>query len=162
MALPISWFNLKINDETVRENGSVESSSTSLPIITLTPANVAANETLVGNLRTALQGLILGQQAQATIIYNRTEVSADPAASALAQRENKWLCRYHDATTNQNFQASFGTADLTKKVTNKEYVDLSAGAGLAFKTAFEAIVVSPADASHSVVLDSVTFVGRNL
>lgn len=161
MALPLSFMILKINDNTKRDNGTVESSSTTLPIITCTPANVAANETLIGNLRTALSGIIIGQQAQSQLVYSRTEISTDPAASALAQRENKWLCRYHDAVTHQNYQASFGTADLTKTVANKEYVDLSAGAGLAFKEAFEALVVSPANSSNAVVLDSVTFVGRN-
>jgi len=79
----------------------------------------------------------------------------------LAQREKKWLARYHDATNGQKFQVSWGTADLSLHMTNSEFLDLSTGAGAALKAAFEDVVVSPNDSSHAVVLDSVQFVGRN-
>lgn len=161
MALPISFYTQSIADNTVKGNGEAETTSWRVPVTQLTPANVAAQETLMGNLRSAVQAVILGNTFQYTEIYADSVSAKTPAASTLAQRENKWLCRYHDTTNGQKFQVSIGTADLTKLPANKEFLDLSAGVGAALKTAFEAVVVSPNDGSHAVVLDSVQFVGRN-
>lgn len=161
MALPISFHTVSIADYTLGPNGTPETTSFAVPVTTLTPANVAATETLMGNLRTAIQAIILGNMFQNEVIYNKTVNAKTPAASALAQRENKWLCRYHDATTGQKAQVSIGTADLTELANNSEFLSLAAGNGAALKTAFEAVVVSPFNSSNSVVLDSVQFVGRN-
>lgn len=162
MALPISFYSVTVNDNTVKANGMPESSNMRVPITTLTPANVAATATLCGNLLTALVAVTIGQVAKHTMLYDETIVSADPAASQLAQREKKWLLRYHDATTGKKFSVSYPCADLTKLPNHEEFLDLAdAGVGAALKTAFEAVVVSPDDPSHSVVLDSVQYVGRN-
>jgi hypothetical protein len=162
MALPLSYFQITLADNTAKSNGEPETTSTEVAITTLTPSNVAATETLCGNLKTALAALVLGRFVKNSLTYNRAQNGAQiPADDDLAQRENKWLCRYHDATTYQKFSVSFGTADLSKHKPNSEFVDLATGDGAAFKTAFEAVVVSPADSSHSVVLDSMQFVGRN-
>lgn len=161
MPLPVSKYTLSIYDNTVKGDGTPESTSFSIPISTLTPANVAATVTLTGNLQTALAAITLGQFAKADIGYSSTLLGASAATDPLAQRENKWLFRYHDSTNFQKFQVSCGTADLTFLMANSEYVDLATGAGAALKTAFEAVAVSPNDASHSVILDSVQFVGRN-
>lgn len=84
--------------------------------------------------------------------------STDP----LAQRENKWLFRYH-RTSDADFKYTREQplADLTNLVAGTEVIDLAAGVGLALKTEFELNVVDPIDAS-AVILDSVTFVARNL
>lgn len=163
MALPVSYHTITLADNTKKSNGEPETTSTRFPVITLTPANAAATITLMGNLRTALASLVIGRFVKNSIIYAENQTGPQtPADSVLAQRENKWLLRYHDAVTYQKFQVSVGTADLTAlPATNTEFLDLTAGDGLALKTAFEAVVVSPADAANSVVLDSVQFVGRN-
>jgi len=161
MALPKSFYTLTINDNTKKPNGTPESSSSTLAITTLTAANVVAQTALVVNLENAIDGISIGQNAKSEILWERIIISTLAAASALAQRENKWLCRYHGATLNEKFQVSFGSADLTLLANNSELLDLTAGAGLALKTAFEAIVKSPGDGAEAVVLDSVQFVGRN-
>lgn len=162
MAVPTSFYTLSINDNSISpKSGAPESSSTTFAIETLTPASVANAITLAGNLKVALNGLIVGELAKDELTYTREIISNSPADTALAQRENKWLCRYIDAVTNRKFQMSFGTADLTKMGANSEFVNLAADPGLAFKTAFEAFVKSPEDASHAVSLISVQFVGRN-
>lgn len=162
MALPSSGYSLTVGDHTLRANGQPETSTFSVPIITLTPANVAATATLTGNLQTALAAITIGVFQKTALQYSAGLLGSTPAASPLAQRENKWLMRYHDATSFQKFQVSIGTADLTLVDGNTEFIDLaSPGAGQNLKTAFEAVVVSPADAAHSVILDSVQFVGRN-
>jgi len=161
MALPLSFLNVKLADNTVKTNGEPETTTWSVPVVTMSPANAAAQITAQGNLRAAVQALILGNPLQAETVYTRAMLGNGPADDDLAQRENKWLLRYHDATTYQKAQVSIGTADLTKKMAHSEFVDLTGGDGAALKTAFEAVVVSPFNSSNAVILDSVQFVGRN-
>lgn len=161
MALPLSYWGQTVADNTVKSNGDPETTNFQIPITTLTPANVAATETLAGNLATAIAAITLGNVVQRDLVYWRQSFERVPAASTLAQRENKWLVRYHDSVTFQRYQVSIGTADLSVLPSGSEFIDLTAGDGLAFKTAFEALAKSPADGSHTVIVDSVQFVGRN-
>lgn len=161
MPLPVSFYNLKINDNTVRGNGQVESSSVNFPIATTNGANIAAVATWLTALNAAIDGIVIGNLASSQQVLKSTLYSAVPAASPLAQRENKWLCRYHDNTTLQKGSVSIGTADLTLLTDNSEFLDITAGVGLAFKDAFEDVVVSPYNDANPVTLDSVQFVGRN-
>jgi len=161
MALPVSFYTLTIADNSVRANGSPELTTTSFPVTTLTPANVAATQALMGALAAAIAGITIGEVQKNETVYARNLLSASPAASQLAQRENKWLMRAHDATTNQKFSVSVGTADLTQLPNNDEFLDMTAGVGLALKDAWEDVVVSPFDAAHATILDSVQFVGRS-
>ena len=161
MALPSSFYGQKIADETLKPNGEPETSSWQVPITTINAGNLAAVTTATTALANALIALGLRKLLQTTLVANRLEAGTGPASSPLAQRENKWLLRYHGNTLNQKFQMSYPCADLTAKMANSEFVDLSSGAGATLKTAFEAIVVSPDNAAESVTLDSVQFVGRN-
>lgn len=162
MALPISNYELLLADNTLKPNGEPETTTFSVPITTLTPSNVAATVTLTGTLAAAIAALTLGNFLKSAVTYDRHLIGAGPAASTAAQRENKWLVRYHDATTFQKYRVEIGTADLTLLPANEEFLDIvSAGPGLDFKNAFEAVVASPADSSHTVVVDSIQFVGRN-
>lgn len=161
MALPVSFYSLTVNDNTVRGNGRPESASIEVPVATLTAANYVAKKVLIDDLYVALMSIAIGMPARSQIVIDRAGMSTAPAATTLAQRENKFLIRYHDSVTQQKFQASMPTADLTVLPNNSEFVDLTAGGGLDVKNAFEAIVVSPNDAAHTVVVDSIQFVGRN-
>jgi len=162
MALPVSFYSITLADNTVKQNGEPETTTMVVPCTTLTPANVAAQVTLGGNLRVALAAVVLGNFLKNETTYARTLTGVGPAASTAAQRENKWLFRYHDETTFQKFQVSIGTADLAALPDHEEFLDLDDGGdGAALKTAFEAFVVSPSDPTHTVNLDSVQFVGRN-
>jgi hypothetical protein len=95
------------------------------------------------------------------IVFSRTQQAFGPSSNVLAQRENKYLARYHGTTLNQKFQVSFGTADLSLLPSHSEFLDLTTGPGEALKSAFDAVVKSPDDSSEAVSLDSVQFVGRN-
>lgn len=161
MPLPLSFYGATVADNTVKANGQPETSSWQVPITTLTPANVAATEGLAGALLAAIAGICIGSNQNTQLVYNRPILSATPAASQLAQRENKWLARYHDATTFKKFTVSWPCADLTELVSGEEFLVLTSGAGATLKSAFEAVVVSPDDSTHAVVLDSVQFVGRS-
>ena len=161
MPVPVSFASWTYNDNTLKGNGQPESASFRLPIITLTAANVAATETLVDNLTTAIEAITLGVLAKESLIFDETHLSDLPAASQLAQRENKLLLRYHSTVTGKKFRASVPCFDLTTLPNNSEFLNLNAGVGAALKTAFEAVVRSPDDDSETVVLDSAQFVGRN-
>jgi len=95
------------------------------------------------------------------ILFLKDEISSAPAAVQAAQRENKLLLRYHGATSNQKFNVSIPTFDLTLLPNHSEFLDLTAGVGLALKDAFEDVVRSPNDSSEVVILDTAQFVGRN-
>jgi len=162
MANAVSVYTLTINDNTVNSQGKPENATVSFPIATLTAGNVAAKELLLVDLVSAIDDIQIGNVAKTDIIWQRTQVSDDPASSQLAQRENKLLLRYHDATNPAwKYRRSIPCFDLTTLPDHSEFLDLSTGLGSALKSAFEAIVVSDNDASHAVVLDSAQFVGRN-
>ena len=154
MSLPVSFM-----EDQWKDYGG-EAARTKVAVTKLTAANYVAQKVLIDALATAVGGLVIGLHTEDTVIIDREHLANGFASSALAQRENKWLVRYHDATSNQKYRVEYPTADLTLLAANSEFLDLSAGAGQTFKTAFEAIVKSPADDSHTVVVDSVQFVGR--
>lgn len=161
MALPLSFWSQTFADNTRKSNGEPETTNFGFAVTTLTPGNVAAQETLMGNLAAAIAAITLGNVIQRELVYWRQQFEKVPASSTAAQRENKWLCRYHDATTFQKMTRTIGTADLSELVSGSEFLVLTSGNGAALKTAFEAIVVSDFDPSHAVILDTVQFVGRN-
>lgn len=161
MARPVSFAVRTLADNTKKQNGKPETTTFRVPIATLTAANVVAQQGLQTAFNVAVAGITLGQVNKTTLVYAETQGVPGPSSNPLAQREIKWLCRYHDATDNQNYQISLGTADISLLENNSEFLDLTADEGLAFKDAWEDFVVSPSDPTHATVLDSVQFVGRN-
>jgi hypothetical protein len=163
MSLPVSFYSETIADSTVKGNGSPETTTWEVPVTTLTAANYVAQQALIATLSTAVEAVILGNLAKTTITIDRVLVSGEPAATQLAQRENKLLIRYEDATTHQKFQVSIGTFDLTKLPLHSEFLDIETAStpGNDLKLAFEAIVKSPDNASNAVIMTSAQFVGRN-
>jgi len=161
MPLPVSFYSMTIADNTLKANGQPETSSLEVPVTTITAGNYTATLALLATLQSTAEALLLGETVKHELIADRTKFADIPAGSNFAQRENKWLVRYHEEGTSKKFVVSLPTADLDQHMDNSEFVDLTAGNGLAFKNAFEAVVVSPADSGANVVVDSVQFVGRN-
>jgi len=162
MALPVSFFSITMNDNTLNpKTGQPETASFEVPITTLTAGNVAAQATLAAAFVTATENITIGVVNKTDLDFARTLVSSLRAASTLAQRENKFLCRYIDAVTQKKFRISVPTAALAILPDGSEYLDLADGSvGEAFKDAFEAFVKSPDDPTHATTLVSVQFVGR--
>jgi hypothetical protein len=158
MPLPISFLSLTLNDNT--DTPRQESSTTEVAVTTITAGNFAAQATLHSDLINALEGVTIGNPAKSELIANRERISDAKASSQLAQKENRWLLRYHGVTNFRKYVVTLGTADLTQLVSGTEFLDLSGGTGAALKTAFEAVVKDPNDASEAVVLDSVQYVVR--
>jgi len=164
MATPTSFHSERYADNTIDpKTGRPETASFQVAITNLTPANVAAQITLINDLSSAVAALVIGNADGNEVVYDRNDLAASPAASPLAQRENKWLVRYHGSVSHKRFRVSLPTADLTLLANNSEFLDITTAAspGNDFKVAFEAVVKSPDDDTESVVVDSVQFVGRN-
>jgi hypothetical protein len=118
-------------------------------------------QTAIAALCVAANALQIGVETKRTTIAAAVIQGSGPASSGLAQRENKWLLRYHDSVNGVKYQMEIPNADLTLLAPNSEFIDTSLTVWTDFKTAFEAIVKSPDD-DNAVVLDSAQFVGRNL
>lgn len=112
----------------------------------------------------AVDGMTIGNLGQSTL---DTEVPKDAGpggtpANPEAQREYKWLCFYHDAVTLAEYQLEVPCSDLDLLAAGTEVLNLAdAGAGQAFKTQFDALVVAPLT-GNAVVLDKVESIGRVL
>lgn len=157
MALPISFWSASYLDASADR-----ATSTQIAITTLSAANVAAQSALIATLDAAQLALLLGTEAQTDLDFARVKTGAARPANVLAQRENKFLVRYHDATTFQKFRVELPCADLSLLPAASDFLDISAGLPLAYVVAFEAVAKSPADPTHAVIVDSIEFVGRNL
>jgi len=159
MARPISRITQTLQDYGTPGSGSgAEKSTWSLWIANLTAANFTAQQGLISALYTATLDLTLGSQAATSELAVSTQSSVENT-NPLAQRENKWLVRYHDSAGTK-FTAEIPTADLSLLDTGTEFLDLTGTEAAAYKTAFEAVVKSPDDPTLAVTLDSIQFVGR--
>ena len=162
MARPISRASQTLQDYGTPGSGTgAEKSTWAFWTATLTAANFVAQTGLISTLYTAALDITVGAQAGSNVLAVST-VSAVEVTNPQAQRENKWLVRYHD-TGSTKFTLEIPTADLSLLDTGTEFLNLADGGPIAaFKTAFEAVVKSPDDPALSVTLDSIQFVGRRV
>lgn len=150
-----------------------ERSKTGVNLGPLTAVNFDAKLAAMDDYKNAVAGIILGE-IRKTVISDQFTESAAAVASNVAQRESKWLCTAIDNTPyfdvgntivnpgyGNLFQVEIPTADVTQLTNNSPLLDLTAGNGLAFKTAFEAVANSPTG-GNDVILLKVEHVGRNL
>jgi len=160
MARPISKASQTLQDYGTPGSGTgAEKSNWAFWMATLTSGNFVAQTGLVSTLLTATLDITLGAQAASNILAVSTQ-SAVVVTEPLAQRENKWLVRYHDSH-NTRFTLEIPTARLALLSTGTEFLNLLDGAEVqAWVTAFEAVAVSPDDPTLPVTVDSIQFVGR--
>lgn len=114
--------------------------------------------------KTALNAITLGNLHQEAWIGDRTVLTNALPSNAWAQREIKWLVRYRDNTSQKLFNLEIPTADLggVTLLPDSDFADLTASPMSLFVTAFEDLARSPDDAGHTVTVDSVQVVGRNI
>lgn len=155
MATP---FFMKINDYTP------EASSVQAQGLDLTAVNFDAEVTKAAALVQAIVDISIGKairwhlQHKTQIVSNEDE----PATSEYAQREAKWLVRYHANVGGAKYRAEIPAPNLTLlDAGNKGFLDITtpASPGADFKAAWEAYVVD--DFGNGVTVDSVQHVGRN-
>ena len=94
----------------------------------------------------ALDAILLGSDVRA-VNTQETVVdvgSAVAPASKLATRFKKWQIQIYDAIGDVTYTHEIGTADASVLATSTDdFLDLTAGVGLALKTAIEAVYESP-------------------
>jgi len=130
----------------------------------VTALTLPALLTQVGDLRTAIDAIVIGVIADERQTVFNTILSQDYPASQNAQRGNKWVVYYHDTTQFfdapvnaipnagylKPFHIMIPTADNTLLADNEKDLDITANPGLAFVTAFEAVAKSPYGGSVAV------------
>lgn len=121
----------------------------------------------VQSLSDALDAVLRGPDSRAVITVPNVvdQGSAVPPADKEAQRGNKWLFRVQSAAgadIGKKFQHEIGTADNTVLTTaTDDFLDLTAGVGLALKTAFETVWRSPIGSAGTLLSVQQTNRGEN-
>jgi hypothetical protein len=152
MAVPVSRI----------QQSCKEVSRLRLFVTTITAGNQVAQVALHTTLFAALSALTLGLEQKEETVLSSSVLNVTPATNPLAQRENKWLLRYHASASRKNFTAELPCADLTLlNPANTDFIDKTTSAWTDLVSAFQAVVVDPDDGG-SVILDDAEFVGRNL
>lgn len=111
---------------------------------------------------TAIDGITVDGRQQAVLSQDLPKDAGitGKATSPLAQREVKWYLRYTDDVTGDKGGAEYPCADLSLLSGGTDFLDLSAGAGAALKTAVD--TYGRSRLGNAITLQSVQFVGRNL
>lgn len=139
-----------------REKSNVRFTITTMSAATFDAVNTAVN---------ALSAAILGIQAENSlqskrVIAANNFITRSPAADPGTQREIKWLAMFEDSTLHSLFRHEIPQADPALLASNSDFLDLSAGVGQTFKTAAEAVVLSPAGNASTLI--SVQLVGKRI
>ncbi len=139
-------------------DASAEVTNSTFRGVTLTAANFDAQATLVTALKAAIVGIVITQvfRDQSAIV---NEIAKSLPSDQFAQRELKWAVTLTDAVLGSTSVIEIGGADLDLLTAGTEFLDITAGVGLALVTAIEAYHLSPA--GNAVTVLSAKFVGRN-
>ncbi len=106
----------------------------------------AVSDPQIQAIADAVDAIILGAAVKAIKSEDTTiDVgSQTPPADDDANRGNKWLMRFQDSVTGRIYTHEIGTADNSQLASpTSDYIDLTAGTGLALKTAMDAAYESP-------------------
>ena len=126
------------------------------------------------DIKDAILTVILGEVRDVNMLKSFPE-SAAAVTDKTAQREFKWRYIYRDTLQfldagntianpgwGKTFDGEIGTADPDLVANNTDYMDLTAGVGLAFKTAFDANVRSPYNHTSAVAGNKVDLLEMRL
>jgi hypothetical protein len=122
-----------------------------------TGASYDASEGLAYALRDAILDVVLGANAGYQFVADDVDLNPANPADIFAQTNIQWIAQYTDDVNGAVRTTRIGTADLdqaTEMFGGAPALDLSAGNGLALKTAFEAYVLND---GHAVTLNAVYF-----
>lgn len=129
----------------------------------LTAANFDAQRTAWAALIQAINAIKLGTNVMTSYGIETTYIPNLPSDNA-AQRENKLLVMFRNASTGQKYTATIPCIDLTAlefQSNAGDFVALDSPADVAtFVAAFEAFVKSPVG-NNAVEITGLKFVGRN-
>jgi len=145
-----------------------ETSTMSVFVAPITALNIAAFLADFGDLQVATDLITLGTRRKQSWIGDDTTVTNAWPTDRAAQREAKLKINYQDDTTEKPYFITIPTVDFSKLnfvPGGGDFVLFEAPAGnadlVAWVAAFETIARSPDDATHTVTVTSVEFVGAN-
>jgi hypothetical protein len=138
---------------------SGEKSTLSFRCVALSPANVAAQETALTDLATAILAITLGVKNKQEIVYSSSTPTNTPASSPVAQRETKWLVRFTDTVNGRKGSIELPCAEADTHIVTNTDIGLLTGEMATFVSALEAVMLS-VDGNAIDVL-GITLVGRN-
>lgn len=150
-------FNVTLLDATG------ETTTVSFPGDVIDEVNYEAQSALQAALLTQLQAITNGAVKKKQSVIGE-EFVVNPPTDKTVQRESKVLAIYSDGITGATYHMEIGTFDHTVLPTAPtggavpESVDLTTGAGAAFKTAFENYVQRD---GHAVLLTALRLMHRN-
>jgi len=136
-----------------------EASSVGMGIPDLGVGNIAAQLTLVDAVETALLAVTIGELQSKSVIATTEDFAVTPPADGYSQRETKWLVSGVD-TEGNNASMEIPCANLDLLPSGSGVLDLSAGAGLALKSALDDVWTSRQ--GNLVTVARVIHVGRNI
>jgi hypothetical protein len=144
---------------TYRDYGTPgELSTVTFPGADLTDTNIVAETTAADVLRAAMEALIVGGIEQRTMVAWVNDTKIAPTVP-FAQRETKWLVKYHQTGSGDKHTLEIPTADLNYLDPNaNDKILMTDTDVLAFIAAFEAYV--KIDGSLAVEVDEILFVSR--
>lgn len=139
-----------------------EASTVTFPTTDMTAGNFAAQAALITTLAAALEDIQLGNTQRYTRVVSVSPQGVGPSADVDAQRERKWLVKYHDGTTFEKAKLEIPCADSQfLDPANRRIAEiLFPGDMRDFRLAFEAVVVGPG--GNLAVVDEISLVGRPL
>ena len=150
-----------------------ETSTTTLNTGNITAVSLPGTLTDIQAWRDAVADVIIGNQRSDRLTAYVTNLNPLLPTSKNAQVERKWQVNFVDNTQffddpvnaipnagyGKKFQVEIATADADLIENNTEYMDISAGEGLALVEAFETLARSPY--GGAVLVTDVQLVGRS-
>jgi len=136
-----------------------ENSTVGVNTIDLTAGNFAATAALIATLQAAVDNIIIGTPRKESLIAVTTDIAGALPVDPFAQRETKWLVSGVDSA-GLSATLEIPTADLAALPAGSGVLDISAGVGLAFANALNAVWISRA--GNPVTVSQVVHVGRNI
>lgn len=140
-----------------------ESSDFRLTIPVVDNTTWVAINTKLATLRLAIEGIELGNTVGDRRSWFDPKLDPTPPTDKNADRERKWLVRYHDSVTFDRLRCEIPCADRSLLTGNSDIINAAdfTGAVDTFRTAFEDVIVNPAT-GNAVVVDSIESVGKRL
>lgn len=142
--MPGSFYELSLIDSTR------ETSGTRLNIGDLTTTSLAGALAQMGDVRVAIEGVTLGAVSGSQFGDKDIIVAATPS-NPLAQRGVKWTVSLQDNVLGYISPIHIPTADLSLLVAGNDDLVITAGPGLALKSAIEALARSRAGNPVTVI-----------
>lgn len=139
---------------------SDETSSFKVNIGATTALNIAGVLAQIGNLRNALQNIIVGVIAGDQWVADKNTYTNATPTDSNAQVELKFMVSYEGNTSKKKFRHEIAAPDTTKLIPGTDQVDLTDPDVAAYVTAFETIAKSPDSDTEGVNVLSIDLVGR--